>query len=128
VGISEEYTYGVMVSQHSPLTFLDRMMKASHLRPLKRVADGPDHHLSKIKNHYKEEALKGSKDSQSLAKGSLLQSLRSDAPITDHEAEGIAAERLEEERVIANVIGLAVVISVHFSTGDRKLNEAPQCG
>jgi len=45
-----------------------------------------------------------------------LQSLRSDAPITDHEAEGIAAERLEEERVIANVIGLAVVISVHFST------------
>ena len=102
------------------------MMKASHLRPLKRVAD--EHgHLSEIKRRYKE-AMTENKDSQSLAKGSLFQSLRSYAQITDHEADGIAAERLEEERVIANVIGLAVVISVHFSTGDRKHNEAPLCG
>ena len=102
-------------------------MKASHLRPLKRVAD--EHgHLSEIKDRYKEEAMTENKDSQSLAKGSLFQSLRSDPQITDHEADGIAAKRLEEERVIANVIGLAVVISVHFSTGDRKHNEAPLCG
>ena len=80
-------------------------MKASHLRPLKRVADGPD--LSEITKRYRKEA-KENKNSQS---------------ISDHEADGIAAERLEEERVIANVIGLAVVISVHFSTGDRKLND-----
>ena len=118
-----------MLSQHSPLTFLDRMMKASHLRPLKRVTDGPNHHLSEIKKRYKREALDRNNDSQSLAKGSLFQSLRSDyVPISNHEADCIAAERLEEERVIANVIGLAVVISVHFSTGDRKHNEAPLCG
>ena len=96
------------------------MLKASYSRPLKRVTDGPDHRLFEIKMRYKQEALDRNNDSQSFAKDSLFQSLRS-----DDEADCIAAERLEEERVIANVIGLAVVISVHFSTGDRKLNEDP---
>ena len=100
-------------------------MKASYFRPLKWLPDGPDHHLSEIKRRYKVEAMT---DSQSLANGSLFQSLRSNAQITDHEADDIATERLEEERVIANVIGLAVVISVDFSTGDRKPNESPLCG
>ena len=124
----QECITGVRVSRHSPHTFLARMKKASHINPLKRVADGPDHHHSEVKKRYKEEAMTENKDSQSLAKGSFFQSLHSDQQITDHEADGIAAKRLEEERVIANVIGLAVVISVHFSTGDRKHNEAPLCG
>ncbi|KAF8724506.1 hypothetical protein AX14_008737 [Amanita brunnescens Koide BX004] len=90
VRLAEEYSTGVMLPQHSPLTFLDRMIKASHIMPLKRLTN-----VSVIKDRCPLHESK-SKDS-------------------DYHDNDVAAERLEEERVIANAIGLAVVISVHFS-------------
>ena len=112
----------LMPVSQEPLMFLDRMMKASHTMPLKRMMDGPHHYLFE---HYKQEALKQNKDLQTFAKGSLKSRLSNDTPISDHEAAGIAAERLKEDRVIANAIGFAVLISVQFSKGDKKLNEPP---
>jgi hypothetical protein len=129
--ISKEYTTGIMLPQHSALTFLDRMVKASHIRPLKRLKNG---HLSEIKECYKQQALNknasNNTEPKTFAKrvreeGLFKALLPDDAQISEREAEDIAAERLEEERVIANVIGLAVVISVHFSKGDKIFNEYP---
>jgi hypothetical protein len=105
--LMQEYITGVRVFRHSRHTFLARMMKASHINPLKWLPDGHDH-LSEIQNSYKQEALKFLKDSKDYF---------------NREAEHIAAQRLEEERVIANIIGLTVFICVHFSKGDNKFNE-----
>ena len=85
------------------------MMKASHINPLKWLPDGHDHHLSEIISSYKREALKDGKD------------------YSNGEAEHITAQRLEEERVIANTIGLTVFICVHFSKGDNQFNEPSLC-
>ena len=107
--LMQEYTTGVRVSRHSPHTFLVRMMKASHINPLKWLPDRHDHHLSEIIRSYKQEALKDGKD------------------YSNRDAEHIAAQRLEEERVIANTIGLIVFICVHFSEGDNQFNEPSLC-
>jgi hypothetical protein len=88
------------------------------------VGDGPDHHFPKSKIRYKQEALKIKQRLSDLAQGRPFQI----TSLPMHQSRSakpsdIAAQRLEEERVIANVIGLAVVISVHFSKGDGKFNE-----
>ena len=105
VSLMQEYITGVRISRHSPHTFLVRMMKTSHINPVAWLPDGHDHHLSKIRFRYEQESLKDGKY------------------CSNREAGRIAAQRLEEERVIANVIGLTVFICVHFSKGDKKFNE-----
>lgn len=55
--LREEYTTGKILPQHSPLTFLDRMVKKGHIRPLKELADMPDR-LSRMKEEYRTRARK----------------------------------------------------------------------
>ncbi|KAK2467669.1 hypothetical protein APHAL10511_000524 [Amanita phalloides] len=119
----EEYsTHGKKLPQYSALTFLDRMMKAAHIRPLKRLME--IEHLPYLKKRYEEEARKELEAEQSrtlvermrmegIIKG--LISLVGDGQLTDADIEDNARHKLEEQRVVANVIGLAMVISVHFS-------------
>ena len=104
VALMKEYTTGAGVSRHSPHTFLVRMVKTGHINPLKWLPDGHNH-LSEIKSRYKQEYLRDSRY------------------CFNREAESIAVQRLEEERVIANVIGLTVIICVHFSKGDENFDE-----
>jgi hypothetical protein len=89
-------------------------MKASQIRPLKRLADTG--HLLDAKKRYKEDALV-SRGSGTLDQGTLRAAFET---LDDHDAEMIARQRLEEQRVIANIIGLSMAISVNFSKGDEK--------
>ncbi len=125
--IAEEYAFGKMLPQHSALTFLDRMMKASQIKPLKRLADSG--HLKDAKEKCKEEVKREVKEKNArklvervIKEGYRRALFRRDEGLNDHDAEEIARQRLEEQRVIANVIGLAIVICVHFSKGDGKYN------
>ena len=125
--IAEEYAFGRMLPQHSALTFLDRMMKASQIKPLKRLADSG--HLKDAKEKCKEEVKREVKEKNArklvervIKEGYRRALFRRDEGLNDHDAEEIARQRLEEQRVIANVIGLAIVICVHFSKGDGKYN------
>lgn len=106
----QEYRAGITLPRRSPHTILVRMTKASHINPLKPLVDGHDH-LSEVKNRYQQEALKDSKNQE-----------QDDILISDREADRSAAQKLEEERVMANVIGLTLLICVHFSKGDKKFN------
>ena len=123
VRTSKEFTTGIMLPQHSPLMFLGRMMKSSHIRPLKQLRGGLGRHLSGIKERYEQEAREEieRKASQTFAQRvreeGLFKSLFSNDAQTLSDVDNIVAQRLEEEWVIANVIGLAIVISVHFSKG-----------
>jgi hypothetical protein len=123
----QENTTGVLLPLYSAFAFLDRMVKTSHLRPLKRLGDGPDHQLSELKQRYKQKALDEikSKEPQTFAQrtAGLFKSFFSRASISVRDPDDIAAQILEEDRVIANVLGLAVVISVNFSKGDGQFNE-----
>ena len=110
----QEYIAGITLPRRSPHTILVRMTKASHINPLKPLVDGHDH-LSEVKNRYQQEALKDSKNQEQFPWDEIL--------ISDREADRSAAQKLEEERVMANVIGLTVFICVHFSKGDKKFNE-----
>ena len=125
-----EYSSGKMLPQHSALTFLDRMMKASQIKPLKRLADSG--HLKDAKKKCKEEVKRevDERNARKLVERVIKEGYRSalfhrDEKLADQDAEEIARQRLEEQRVVANVIGLAIVICVHFSKGDRKVMD---CG
>ena len=63
------------------------MLKAADIKPLKHLVDCSDH-LVELREEYE----KGSSDQE-------------------------ARQKVEKQRVIANVVSLAVVISVHFSKG-----------
>ena len=106
----QEYMAGITLPRRSPHTILVRMMKASHINPLKPLVDGHDH-LSEVKKHYQQEALNDSKNQEQIPRDNIL--------ISDRETDRSAAQKLEEERVMANVIGLTLFICVHFSKGDK---------
>ena len=82
-------------------------MKTSQIKPLKGLSDSG--HLLDAKKRYKDDAI-----GEVISRGSET--------LDDHELEVIARQRLEEQRVIANIIGLSMVISVNFSKGDDKYN------
>ena len=123
VRISKELTIGIMLPQHSPLMFLGRMMKINHIRPLKQLRDGLGRHLSDIKERYEQEAReeierKASRTfAQRVREEGLFKSLFSDDAQTLSDVDNIVAQRLEEEWAIANVMGLAIVISAQLSKG-----------
>ncbi|KAM6494625.1 hypothetical protein JOM56_009248 [Amanita muscaria] len=79
---------GKMRPRTSAKTFLDRIMKAADLKPLKHVADRTPH-LRQLKWKYQHGNAKRSEQEE--------------------------RELLEKQRVVANVIALSVVISVHFA-------------
>ena len=114
-----------MLPQHSALTFLDRMMRASQVQPLKRLTDSE--HLLNANEKCIEEVKRevDEKNARNFIERVMKEgcgAFRWNKVLEDHEAEERARQRLEERRVIANVIGLAMVISVHFSKGDWKYN------
>ncbi|KIL60374.1 hypothetical protein M378DRAFT_923109 [Amanita muscaria Koide BX008] len=78
---------GKIRSRTSAQTFLDRIMKAADLKPLKHVVDRTPH-LRELKVKYQHGDAKRSEQ---------------------------AGDLLEKQRVAANVIALSVVISVHFA-------------
>ena len=80
--------HGKRLPQTSAQTFFDRMLKAADIRPLKHLVDN-NYHLAELREQYKK------------------------CSSNDHEAK----QKVEKQRVIANVVSLAVVISVHFSKG-----------
>lgn len=115
-----------MVLQRQPYTFIDRVLKARQLRPLQRLtAHG---HLAEVREKALAKII-GDVAQISSAVSDLLEHERkifnrlityqNDFDVSDHGIKHKAWEDIEEIRVIANVIGLAVVISVHFSKGDR---------
>lgn len=87
-----------MIPQYPAFTFLDRMVKACNIRPLNRL-DGPFDQFR-----------------QTVAK----EMERMQRQASEHEIDEYAKKKVEERRVIANVIWLAVVISVHLSKGEKK--------
>jgi hypothetical protein len=115
--IAEEYTFGKMLRQHSAVTFLDRMMQISSVKPLKRLADSG--HLKDVMEKCKEEVHR-----EASEKSVVERIIKGGGPsdLDDHDTEEIARQRLEEQRAIANVIVLAIVICAHFSKGDGKYN------
>ncbi|KAF8623795.1 hypothetical protein AX17_007298 [Amanita inopinata Kibby_2008] len=85
--LREEYSSsGKKLPRNSAQTFLDRMMKASKSRPLGKLAANHPH-----LRHLQDKLRNQNIDPDDLS------------------------NHLEMQRVIANVIGLAVVISVHYS-------------
>jgi len=101
-------------------------MKASEIKPLKRLADSG--HLKDAKEKCKEELKREVEEKNALKlvdrvfKEGYRALFHRDEVLEDQDAEEIARQRLEEQRVVANVIGLAIVICVHFSKGDGKYN------
>ncbi|KAF8344880.1 hypothetical protein F5887DRAFT_245338 [Amanita rubescens] len=119
--VAEEYAYEKVLPFQTPFTFLDRMKKASHIKPLKRLACSG--HLSHTQEMYKKDLkteLEAKEKSLSFFKRawkkSPLKALFTDPPhmSKEHHAEHIANQRLEEQRVIANVLALAFV-TLHLS-------------
>ncbi|KAM6494617.1 hem peroxidase [Amanita muscaria] len=85
----QEYsTTGKILSKTSAQTFLDRIMKAADLKPLKHLVDRTPHLLELKKKYQQGNAKESDQDARAL---------------------------LEKQRVVANVIALSVVISVHFA-------------
>ncbi len=126
VSVAKEYAYEKVLAFQTPFTFLDRMKKASHIRPLKKVTGSG--HLSHVQEMYKEEA-KTELDAKEKSLGFFkcawekcpLKALFTDPPhmSKEHQAEHIANQRLEEQRVIANVLALAFV-TLHLSKCNAK--------
>lgn len=111
------------------------MIKASQIKPLRQLARNTNDilEIKEIKEHCKKEAekeLKAGKEltadkSTTLAERirkeglkSLMPSFFEDTEFSGYEVEESANQKLEEERVIANVIGLAAILTMHFSKGD----------
>ncbi|KAF8335122.1 heme peroxidase [Amanita rubescens] len=111
--VAAEYVYEKVVDFQTPFTFQDRMKKASNIKPLKRLTVS-GHHLfgAKKEINAKEESLSFFKRAW---KG--LEALFANPPdmTREHHAEHIANEELKKQRVIANVLALAIVMCVHFS-------------
>ncbi|KAF8630033.1 hypothetical protein AX15_003144 [Amanita polypyramis BW_CC] len=122
--IIEEYSdKGKKLSQHSAHTFLDRMVKAATIRPLKHLADHSSH-LLKLKETLEDDAKEEAKVNggrtlfERMRKEGIVSALIhfvGNAHPSDVEIEHVARQKLEEQRVLANVIGLAAVVSVYFS-------------
>jgi hypothetical protein len=102
------------------------MKKACQIKPLKRLAGSV--HLSHVQEKYKKEA-KTELDAEEESPGFFkcvwkkcpLKALFTDPPhmSKEHRAEHIANQRLEEQRVTANVLALAFV-TLHLSKCNAK--------
>lgn len=125
VSVAKEYAYENVLASRTPFTFLDRLKKASHIKPLKRLADCG--HLSHAKETYEkdiETELDAKEESLTFFKRawkkSSLKALFTNPPhmSREHHAKYAANQRLEKQRVVANVLALAIVISVHLPKGN----------
>jgi hypothetical protein len=112
--VAAEYVYEKVVDFHTPFTFQDRMKKASNIKP-------PTAPLCGTKE---KKELDAKEESWSFFKRTWkgLEVLFTNPPdmTEEHRAEHNANEELKKQRVIANVLALAIVICVHFSKGDIK--------
>ena len=140
----QEHTLGILVPQHSGFTFLDRMIKASQLKSLRELEnsflsnlerkafENNTTHLSDLGKRCKKEALKELRAvnmtfAERIRKDGLLKSLMHHffevRQFSGYELQEIADQKFEEQRVIANVMGLGIMMIVHFSKGDRKCDK-----
>ena len=134
LGRGDQYSNGKMVLQHHADTFIDRMLKlkARQLAPLKHLTTANNDHLAELekkalKNVFGEAAqfwtvVKRHFEGKATALGILrgLSAIKKDVDISDRGIQHKAWQDFQESWVVANVMGLAVVISVHFSKGDWK--------
>jgi hypothetical protein len=126
ISVTKGYAYEKVLAFQTPFTFLDRMKKASRIKPLKKLADAG--HLFDAKEMYKND-VKTELEAKEASLGcfkrawkkSSLEALFAVPPdmSKEHYAEHIATQRLEEQRVIANVLALACII-LRFSKGNAK--------
>ncbi|KAF8708899.1 hypothetical protein AX14_013538 [Amanita brunnescens Koide BX004] len=125
IQLAQEHTLGILVPHHSAFTFLDRMVKACQTKPLRRLRRLEDKksHLFNIRERYKQEARK---QLEADASKTWAERFRMEGPkslmhffdnpeFSGYEVEESANQKLEEERVIANVIGLVVIVTMNFS-------------
>jgi hypothetical protein len=138
IQLQQEFRNGILVPRHSGFSFLDSMIKASQIKPLRQLTRNTNDilEIKEIKERCKKEAekeLKAGKEltadksttlAERIRKEGLLKSLMpsffEDTEFSGYEVEESANQKLEEQRVIANVIGLAVILTMHFSKGDGK--------
>ena len=144
VQLVQEHTLEILVPQHSGFTFLDRMTKASQFKSLRelensflfnsdrKVFENNTTHLSDLRKRCKKEALKELRAVKSMT---FVERIRKEGPLkslmhffevtefSGYELQEIADRKFEEQRVIANVIGLGIMITVHFSKGNRKCDK-----
>ena len=135
----QEHTLGILIPQHSGFTFLDRMTKASQIKSLRELEnifvfpnDRKDFennttHFSDLRKRCKKEALKELRADKSMT---FAERIRKDGPLkslmhffevtefSGYELQEIADRKFEDQRVTANVIGLGMMIIVHFSKGN----------
>lgn len=126
----DQYLNGKMVPQRQAYIFIDRVLRARQLRPLQRLMAVPHGHLAEVREKALEKIISDAAQISSAVSDLPLEHERkifnrlityqNDFDVSDHGIKLKAWEHIEEIRVIANVLGLAVVISVHVSKGDRK--------
>ena len=120
------------------------MTKASQLKSLRELEnslldakqrkdfENSTTHLSDLRKRCQKEALKELRAVNSM---SFTERIRKESPLkslmhffkatefSGYELQEIADRKFEEQRVIANVIGLGMMITVHFSKGNRNCDK-----
>ncbi|KAF8630028.1 hypothetical protein AX15_003143 [Amanita polypyramis BW_CC] len=116
---------GMKLDQDSAHTFYDRMTKITAIWPAGHSIDNFEH-LVKLKERFEEvEKEKEVQINTARTSYACVKNGRVDASkhFVDNKQllNDIAQEKVEEQRVLANILGLTVVIPMYFSKGHREI-------
>ena len=99
--------------------FVDSAIKAGKIKPLGALIDCRSvDHLTKLRDKYHDnaprlEVQKETASSELRIKKILVSEIKHDNFVSEKKAR----QKVEDQRILANIIGLAVVISVYYSKG-----------